>query len=239
MPSLSVLSYNIHHGEGMDGEIDLGRIAAVIRSVNPDLVALQEVDQRTERTNGVDQAAVLSRMTGMEAVFGASFPYQGGAYGNAVLSRLRAKASSVELFRGSEEREQRSFLAVDLNWTATDEPLYLLATHFDFDRDPQDRLASVDAINRWVASRPAGRALLAGDLNAVLGGDALNALAREWTVADEGAPTPTVPVNDPERQIDFILYRPSARWRVEEVRVLTNESVASDHLPILVRLTSA
>ena len=52
---LRVLSYNIHHGEGLDGRIDLERIASVIRASEADLVALQEVDQSTERSGGVDQ----------------------------------------------------------------------------------------------------------------------------------------------------------------------------------------
>ena len=41
---LRVLTYNIHHGEGVDGKLDLERIASVIRSVEPDLVALLEVN---------------------------------------------------------------------------------------------------------------------------------------------------------------------------------------------------
>src|SRR5690606_2840765 len=67
---ITVLTYNIHHGEGMDGKLDLERIANVIRSVNPDLVALQEVDRKTQRSAGVDQAEELARLTGMRHVFG-------------------------------------------------------------------------------------------------------------------------------------------------------------------------
>ena len=42
---LRVMTYNIHHGEGTDGRIDLERIAKVIRDAKPDLVALQEVEK--------------------------------------------------------------------------------------------------------------------------------------------------------------------------------------------------
>ena len=55
--TIRVLTYNIHHGEGMDDLLDLERIAALIREVTPDLVALQEVDSVTARTGSVDQAA--------------------------------------------------------------------------------------------------------------------------------------------------------------------------------------
>ena len=68
--TLRILSYNIHHGQGTDGIFDLERLARVISSVEPDLVALQEVDRATTRSGGVDQAAELARLTGMEAAFG-------------------------------------------------------------------------------------------------------------------------------------------------------------------------
>src|SRR5215213_773903 len=81
---LRVLSYNIHHGEGTDGKVDLERIAKVITVAAPDLVAVQEVDRKTRRTNGVDQAAELGRLTRMHVEFGKAIDYQGGAYGLAV-----------------------------------------------------------------------------------------------------------------------------------------------------------
>ena len=45
--TLRVLTYNIHHGEGTDGIFDLSRQADIVKSVDADLVALQEVDQHT------------------------------------------------------------------------------------------------------------------------------------------------------------------------------------------------
>ena len=56
---LRVLTYNIHHGEGTDGRFDLPRLAGVMKSVQPDLVALQEVDEGTTRSGAVRQLAVL------------------------------------------------------------------------------------------------------------------------------------------------------------------------------------
>ena len=60
--TLRVLTYNIHHGEGADGRVDLARLAGVVTSVHPDLVALQEVDEGTERASGVDELAELARL---------------------------------------------------------------------------------------------------------------------------------------------------------------------------------
>ena len=44
---LRVMTYNIHHAEGLDGKVDLERIANVIRQSNADVIALQEVDKNT------------------------------------------------------------------------------------------------------------------------------------------------------------------------------------------------
>ncbi len=58
-----VLTSNIHHGEGMDGRIDLARIAKLIRQSRAGIVALQEVEQRTKRNGGVDALGTLEEMT--------------------------------------------------------------------------------------------------------------------------------------------------------------------------------
>src|SRR6186997_642124 len=76
--TLRVLTYNIHHGEGTDGIVDLPRLAHIVKSVQPDLVALQEVDLGTERASGVDQLHVLAQLTGMRAQFGKAMDYAGG-----------------------------------------------------------------------------------------------------------------------------------------------------------------
>jgi endonuclease/exonuclease/phosphatase (EEP) superfamily protein YafD len=73
--------------------------------------------------------------------------------------------------------------------------------------------------------------VLAGDLNDVRGSQALQILERQWLVTNEGE-LPTIPVERPVRQIDFVLVRPRERWRLVESRVLS-EAVASDHRAIL------
>src|SRR5687768_14745518 len=87
--SMRVMTYNIHHGEGTDGKIDLERIAKLITDNKVDLVALQEVDRNTERTGRRDMLAELAKLTGMNVAFGSNLQLQGGEYGNAVLCRGR------------------------------------------------------------------------------------------------------------------------------------------------------
>jgi endonuclease/exonuclease/phosphatase family metal-dependent hydrolase len=106
------------------------------------------------------------------------------------------------------------------------------ATHLDFRPDDSERLESVRVISALVAASRESPALIAGDLNASPDSTALRALeVADWTRANIEI-LPTSPVVNPQRQIDYGLYRPSDRWRVVEVRAL-GEAVASDHRPIL------
>ncbi len=70
-----VLSFNIFHGETMKGDFDLEQIALVIRQAEPDLVAMQEVDLYTGRTNERDLASELGLLTRMVPLFGMAMPF--------------------------------------------------------------------------------------------------------------------------------------------------------------------
>jgi endonuclease/exonuclease/phosphatase family metal-dependent hydrolase len=75
-------------------------------------VALQEVDCNPKRTSGVDRPAELARLTKMQVVFGDNIPYQGGRYGNAVLSRLSIVRHENHPLPSFHEGEQRGVLEV-------------------------------------------------------------------------------------------------------------------------------
>lgn len=228
---LRILSYNIHHAEGVDRKLDVERIARVILSVDPDLVALQEVDQKVQRTKIVDQPSELARLTKMHIVFGGNIELQGGQYGNAVLSKFPVARHQNHLLPNIGGSEQRGVIEAEISLPASKHTLLLLATHLDYRDDDQERLASVKSINDLVAKHPQQPALLAGDLNDTPESKTLERLAEMWTTANE-KPLATVPVAEPKSQIDFILYRPRDRWKVVEVQVL-EEAQASDHRAIL------
>ena len=215
---IRVLSYNIKHCQGMDGKVDVARTAAVVRSVKPDIVALQEVDVNVGRSGRVNEAVELGRLTGMRAIFGPTIDLDGGKYGNAVLTRLPVKMWSNHALPGI---EPRALLDVDLG------TFQFFATHLDVGRDDARRRASIPEIN----SLAAGPAILAGDLNSTPDSATLRVLKTEWSVVGQGKSLLTIPSGTPRRQIDFVLFRPAHRWHVAEVRVL-NERVASDHRPI-------
>ncbi len=233
---LRILSYNIHHGEGLDGKLDLERIAGIIRAADPDLVALQEVDRNTTRSGQVDQPAELGRLTGMQVAFGGNIPYAGGEYGNAVLSRWTIKRQQNHSLPSLGPGERRGILEVEVDLDEN-RPLVFFATHLDHRPEDRERLASAEAINRRVTESNIPLAILAGDLNAVPDSPTLAIFKTAWmmptknpTANDE--PLLTSPAARPRRQIDYILLRPRQSWKLIEVRVL-DEPVASDHRPLL------
>ena len=63
--TLRIMSYNIRNGRGMDNKVDYPRIAEVIQKNAPDVVALQELDCRTSRSQGVDVLSEIATILGM------------------------------------------------------------------------------------------------------------------------------------------------------------------------------
>ena len=105
--TLRVLTYNIHHGEGRDGRVDYERLAATIARLKPDVIALQEVDNKTRRVDGIDQATELARRLKMKHFFGKAIDFSGGQYGQAILSRFPIGTHKTHLLPSGAEQEQR------------------------------------------------------------------------------------------------------------------------------------
>lgn len=229
---LRVLTYNIHHGVGEDGRLDLARLAAVIAAAHPDLVALQEVDVGVRRSQALDEASELGRLTGMHALFGVAMPHDGGEYGEAVLSRAPILASAVHPLPHRAGSEPRAALAIRVRPFPNRPELVFVATHLDHQEDAADRLMQVRELLR-VIGEEARPLLLAGDLNARP--DTAELAAFHEFVDAGAAAGATFPSSAPDRRIDYVLLREKTPWRVVETRVI-DERIASDHCPLLVVL---
>ncbi|HWW87780.1 MAG TPA: endonuclease/exonuclease/phosphatase family protein [Vicinamibacterales bacterium] len=232
-----VLTYNIHHGEGTDGRVDLSRLAEVMRGVQPDIVALQEVDQGTERSGGVDQLAELGRLTDLHAAeFGKTMDYWGGRYGVAVLSRWPVSSTKNHPLPGSPDREPRTALTVQVEPAGERGPvLEFTSTHLDQGRDPENRLAQARSLNELLVRDEGQPTILAGDMNSRPDTEVMEIFEARWAVASAVDPSPTTPSGRPRSRVDHVLFRPVESWRVLESRVI-DERLASDHRPVLVVL---
>ncbi|HET6406971.1 MAG TPA: endonuclease/exonuclease/phosphatase family protein, partial [Chthoniobacteraceae bacterium] len=152
--TVRVLTYNIHHGEGTDGNFDLDRIARVIRAASPDLVALQEVDQKTKRSGGIDQLQKLAELTGLHPAYGRAMDYQGGAYGVAMLSRWPLKESRTHSLPSDPGVEPRVVLSAELTIGETGSNVHFLVTHVDHRADPTQRTMQLAKLREIFPAKP-------------------------------------------------------------------------------------
>lgn len=222
-PRLRVLTYNIHHGEGTDRKFDLERLAKIIKGAEPDVVAVQEVDRKTRRASGVDQAAELGKLTGMHAEFGKAMDYSGGEYGEAILSRHKPTNVQVHALPHGPGREPRAAIAVTLAARDGLPELNFIGTHLCHQSN-DDRIAQAKKINEAYPPDSTKVSILAGDLNARTDTPPMREFGNQWT--------DTMPKRN---KIDYVLVRPGDPWRVIEAKVIP-EPVASDHDPVLVVL---
>ena len=226
---LRVVSYNIKHGRGNDNVVDLDRTAAVIRAQRPDIVGLQEVDERAERSGTVPQAERLGQALGLHHAFGRFMDFQGGAYGMAILTRQPIVAThSVQLPEGNEPR-----IALAVQTRLTDgRPLTVVNVHFDWVDDDAFRFAQAQALTRYLDALTMPYILL-GDFNDLPDSRTLALFkARAGEATKPAADRFTFSATAPAREIDFIFFAPPAEWRAREVKVI-DERVASDHRPVV------
>jgi endonuclease/exonuclease/phosphatase family metal-dependent hydrolase len=218
---LRILSYNIRNCIGMDGETDFQRVADVIMAINPHVVGLQEVDKGTVRLERVDVAAKLAELTGMHYYYSPSIEYQGGLYGNAVLTRVKPVNHSFIPLPGRQER--RSLQMVEF------ENYILYNTHLS-NTDPGDRHGSVMIID--YETRDSEKPIfLIGDINDTPGSMTLQLFSGNWEQLSGN--DPTAPSNRPRRCIDYIFGLKGFNYKVLQ-QVVVNEPVASDHRPVFV-----
>src|SRR3954454_18517485 len=85
---MRVVTYNIHKCRGLDRAVRPDRIVDVLREIDADVIAMQEVVCKSEGSKESDQARYIADELGFEYRLGSNRLHGGGAYGNVVLSRL-------------------------------------------------------------------------------------------------------------------------------------------------------
>jgi endonuclease/exonuclease/phosphatase family metal-dependent hydrolase len=229
------MSYNIHHGEGLDGKVDLERIAALIKNEGADIVALQEVDKGVERTKRRDLPAELGALTGMTCVFSNNYSFQGGEYGNAVLTRFPVRSWTNTHYKMLRPGEQRGILQLKLDVRGRE--VVFMNTHIDHRSDDSERVLNTETIGQLVTNYAGTPIILCGDFNDVPSSRTHEKLAvlfvDSWKVAGMG-PGFTIPAESPKKRIDYIWI--SQGSPIKPLKMWVPESRASDHLPIMAEL---
>jgi endonuclease/exonuclease/phosphatase family metal-dependent hydrolase len=232
--TIRVMTYNIHHAVGLDEKLDLGRIADVIKKQKPDLVAIQEVDKGVNRSQKKDEAAEIGKLAGMYSFFGKATDWDGGDYGQCVLSRWPIKSSKVMRLPNQDGREQRIGVMIRVKPPSAKLPeIVFVGTHLE--HQVQDlRVAQAKQLKADLDSIPSRSIILAGDFNAKGDNPAVEVFAKDGWVNASGKDE-TFPAPLPNRKIDWIFIRQDGPWKVRSADVPA-ERIASDHRPVVVEL---
>ena len=220
--SLVIATYNVHRCVGHDGRSDPARTLEVLRELNADVIALQEL--RWQPGDALNLLQEFALELGYVALAGPTLLQASGHYGNAVLTRLTVRTTEM-LDLSVPGREPRG--ALDTLLDTAGGPLRLVATHLGL--RPYERRLQM----RRLLARPRGAAsatVLLGDLNEwFLWGRPLR-----WLRARFGrtpAP-PTFPARRPLIALDRIWVEPRALLRELRAHASPLARVTSDHLPL-------
>ena len=90
-----IVTYNVHRCVGNDRRLNVARIAEVLAKLEPDIVAMQELDVGRARTDRVDQAHEIARRLDMACHFNAALTVEEERYGDAILTRYPERLVQV------------------------------------------------------------------------------------------------------------------------------------------------
>ena len=225
---LKLMSYNIRNAKGMDNVRNVQRIANVINNEAPDVVAVQELDSMTTRSNQTYVLAEVAERTQMHASYAPAISFQGGKYGIGILSK--EQPLNIQTFPLPGREEERMLMVAEF------QEYFFACTHLSLTEE--DRLASLEIIKNSVCTshKPF---FLAGDLNDKPESEFIKALQQDFQILTN-VKQATFPAPEPTETIDYI-----AAWkqRTNDLVALSSqvveEPLASDHRPITVTLRMA
>jgi len=225
---LRVMTFNIHIGIGMDEKLDLERTAHTINEQHPDLVALQEVDRIADRTQRIDEVKELSRLTGMQAIYGRTLQHSNGEYGIAILSKYPVLEHTYTRLPRLGQREDRGLLSVKVK--LNNRVIRFACTHLCHESEER-RTMQAQAINSLLLNNKDNTpVIIGGDFNAEPSYPSILLLKRQWTDATDAKPT--FNSTAPSIKIDYLFFHPKTAFKVKETKVI-EDSVSSDHRPVL------
>jgi endonuclease/exonuclease/phosphatase family metal-dependent hydrolase len=227
---MRIVTYNIHKGRGMDGRTSIKRIASVLRDLEADIIALQEVFSVCD--SHVGQVETLASELGLEATFGCTRHHRSRPYGNAILTRwpiLESKEMDISWHR----RERRGCIRADLETPGG--TLHVFNIHMGtnyFERRHQIRsLLSSQQLHEGLS----GPRVLVGDFNEWIKGLTTRMLSDKFESLNlqlHVRRRRSYPGLLPMMHLDHIYFeRPLRVEKAELVRTRLSR-IASDHLPL-------
>ena len=221
-----IASYNTHGGVGRDRHFVPKRIADVLKEIDADVVALQEVENRA---TGFDMLAYLKEETGFEAIAGPTLIRRGADYGNGLLTRFHV-LSTKRIDLCVPRCEPRGAIDVELDCGGT--PLRVLATHLGL--RPAERREQIQRLLRVLESDRPLPTILMGDINEwFLWGRPLRWMHEHF---EETPAVATFPSIYPVFALDRVWVKPRTLLKRVDVHATPLARLASDHLPLTAEL---
>jgi len=227
---IRIATYNIHRCRGMDRRTMPSRVAEVIRDMNADVVALQEVIGAGP--TGAGQAEELGAALGMGWVMHSVRQLRNHHFGNVVLSRFPVSHHG-HYDLSWRTCEERACQRVDLD--VGEDVLHIYNVH----------LGTAVLERRYQAARLAafvhdhrikGPKIILGDFNEWMKGLAtktLSALFKSIDIAQHLKRKRTYPGFFPMLHLDHIYYEGDVTVRRMELVRTRRALMASDHLPLV------
>jgi endonuclease/exonuclease/phosphatase family metal-dependent hydrolase len=236
---LRIMTYNVHYCVGMDRKISVERVARVIRTYRPDVVAIQELDIAKHRSGRIDQVCEIARLLEMDCHFHPAWQIEEEMQGDAVLSRYPMRLVRSAALPSDPKRmalRPRGALWVELEFAET--KIQLINTHLDV-LPAQQRFQAESLLGPDWLSHPDCRLpiILCGDFNFGPRSRIFERLASRLRDVqkelDGHRPHPTWRAGTVRRRIDHIFLSDNLKpIRIHVPRTELARS-ASDHLPLI------
>jgi endonuclease/exonuclease/phosphatase family metal-dependent hydrolase len=234
-----IVTYNVHRCVGNDRKLDVGRVADVLAALDPDIVALQELDVGRARTGRVDQAHEIGRRLGMACHFHAALTVEEERYGDAILTGFPERLVQVGPLPGHPgipQLEPRGALWIEVEIDGV--AVQVVNTHLGLVPREQQIQAAFLAGPAWLDHPHCqGPKILLGDFNAtatsVVYRTFLKQLSAARTLSKTKTPTATFPSPLPVLRIDHLFVSPEIQVSKVFAPFTPQTRVASDHLPLV------
>ena len=232
-----IVTYNVHRCVGNDRRLDVARVADVLAKLEPDIVALQELDVGRARTGGVDQAHEIARRLDMACHFNAALTVEEEKYGDAILTTFPerlVKVGPLPGHPGIRALEPRVALWIEVE--IGEARVQVINTHLGLVPKEQQIQAAFLAGPAWLGQCQ-GPTILLGDFNAtatsVVYRTFVKGLSPARALAKVKTPTATFPSPLPVLRIDHLFVSPEIRVSDVFAPFAPITRVASDHLPLV------
>lgn len=234
MRTIKAATYNIHKCVGIDRKYSPERIVDVLREIDADVIALQEVLCHSHLHARDHQARFIADELGMEYRLGENRQIKGGGYGNAILSRLPIdfhRNYDITIKKYEPRGCLRSTISID------GERLHFINIHMGtsfFER----RLQVHKILAEHVLDDPElkGRRIVAGDFNEWINGVTTRLFRSNFKSIDprlDLGRARTFPGILPLVHLDNVYFDESFRLRNATLHRSRTALIASDHLPIV------